>query len=672
MLVRSLLVGVLFTWTCVAHAHPALVTRVAADSIMFDAEAERLFDEGMTRFRDGRYQAAVERFQRILDEFRGSQRATAALIMGAKSHYELGAIRPARVLLGRLLAEYPESRFLDDARYMLGLCSFHSGEYERAAMEFLEAAETSRETILLDRARDLLLAIARQELTFAQLQAIRDRSVRKPLQNRLTVVLAEKAWSMGDVQAAREVLRPLVAQPSSDPGVGEGLLLMQRIERSGVVKVGVVLPLMRNIERSFEGELGDELWNGIRFAADEHNTEGMPKVTLDLRDSENDEGVAARQVSELSADQDVLAIMGPAFSNEVSASAGIANAIGVPLITPTATANGLAAIGEYIFQANPDLSIRSRAMVQFAHDRQRATRFAILAPNDTAGKAMASAFEDEVKRLGGEMVDVQWYPPGETDLRVQLGTMRRKALERLDSYLISFSPRMKGEEIRKLLDAGVARSTVDSLMVRNASVPVEFLLGPDGKRMADSLMIPLLHVPVKYDSLGIPVTTIDAIFLPIAAPSEIGIVTSHLRYFNFQAQLLGTGNWWDMNELEQNRTYANGVLFTTDAYWDEQDAGFQALSRRVLAATGKRPTRNMMFGYDGMKLLLKAISQGATRRSEIASALTRVRMFEGAHGRISIDEGRVNTVLSVLQYRNRQVRRIAEIDVARKEITLVP
>ncbi|MEX1274917.1 MAG: ABC transporter substrate-binding protein [Bacteroidota bacterium] len=669
MLVRTLLVGVLFTWSCVARSHVLPLPVSAPDTVVFHAQAERLFDEGMTRYRDGRYQPAAERFLRIIDNFGVSQRVTAALIMGAKSYYALGAITPARRLARTLLERYPESLFLDDARYTLALCSFQSGEYERAALEFLEVRETSTDTALVRRAERLLFAVAQRHLSVDQVQAVMVRAGQSAIRNSLTVALAERVWGMGDVQAALEILRPLVAQPRTVAGVEQAVQLLQRIERSGVVKVGVVLPLMRHTDQSLAGELGEELLDGIRFATDEHNAKAMPKVNIVVRDSEYDVGVAARQVSELGADNEIAAILGPAFSNEVQASAGIANSFGVPLITPTATADGLAAIGEYVFQANPDLSVRARAMAQFAYDRRNARHFAVLAPNDTTGKSMAYAFEREVLSLGGEVLDLQWYQPGETDLRVQLSAMRRKALERIDTYLVSFSTKMKNDEVRRFVEGGVPQATVDSLMNRSASVPVEFLFGAGGKRVADSLRIPLQLVRMKYDSLGIPVTNIDAIFLPIASSSEIGIVTSQLRYFNFQGLMLGTGNWQDLTELEQNRQYANGVIMTTDAHWDDQATDYQVFSREFQSGTGKRPTRNRLFGYDAMKLLLETVREGATRRDEIALALTKVRKFEGAHGRISLGISRVNSVLTVLQYRNRQLRRIAEIDVTRREIT---
>ena len=394
-------------------------------------------------------------------------------------------------------------------------------------------------------------------------------------------------------------------------------------------------------------------------------------MNLEIRDSERDVGIAARQVSELTMDGQILAIVGPIFSNEVAECARIANSRGVPLITPTATSDGLAAIGEFVFQANPDFSVRARAVAEYAFDRQGARRFAVVAPTDTAGKIMAAAFQAEVIKLGGEMIDFAWYEPGETDLRSQLSGMRRRALEKAETYSVSFSPKMKPVEVKRMSQWGVPQHVLDSLIERSAMASVEFLFGASGRRVADSLRIPYHRMRARYDSLGVPVTNIDALFLPISSPAEIGVVCSQLRYFNFQTQLLGTGNWYDANELEQNRQYANGVVFTTDAYVANDDPGYLEFADRFQLAFQYRPTENTLFGYDAMGLLLKVVRQGATHREEVVSALSRIRKFEGIHSKISFDEGRVNSYLTILQYRNRLIRKIAEIDVGRKGIITV-
>jgi ABC-type branched-subunit amino acid transport system substrate-binding protein len=666
MLYRVFPAALFFVATVAAYSTPYRLSQ-PVDSVQFRIEAERLFDEGMAHFQSARYELALERFVRILRESPGSQRETAALIMGAKTSYILGKYADAERFIDRLLREHPGSRYTDDAHYTRALCRFDSGEYAAAARTLLVLFRASTDGLVRQRADTLFFALARHYLSLDALHALISDVEDGDVRVRLTVTLAERSLSAGDVQGARRLLTPLLSLPRS-AATAAAAQLLEAIESSGMVKVGVVLPLMMQGGPAAVRDLGSELLEGIRLAMDEHNATALPKVNLVVRDSERDVGKAMRHVSELGSDQSVVALVGPVFSNEVQASAGIANELRLPLITPTATADGLASIGEYIFQANPDYSVRARAVAQFAALRRNARRFAILAPTDTAGRSMVTSFEDEVRELGGEMVDIQWYKPGESDLRVQLGAMRQKGLERMEVYAVGFSSRMRQADIDKLLRWGIGRPTIDSLIQANANAPVEALFGTNGKAIADSLKLPVQRMRMRYDSLGLAVTSIDAVFLPIASPVEIGIVSSHLRYFNFKAQLLGTGNWNDLNELEQNRQYTNGVIFTTDAYWEENDPSYQSFRRAYLVSAGKQPTVNAMIGYDAMNLLLKVIQQGATKRNEIASALASVRRFEGVRSVIAMGPSRVNSFLTLLQYRNRAIRKIGEIDVRKKEI----
>ncbi len=145
-------------------------------------------------------------------------------------------------------------------------------------------------------------------------------------------------------------------------------------------------------------------------------------------------------------------------------------------------------------------------------------------------------------------------------------------------------------------------------------------------------------------------------------------MTSQIRYFNFQTQLLGTGNWNDVSELDQNRQYANGVIFATDAYWEEVDQQYQQFARQFRSKNSKDPSLNAMIGYDAMKLLLRTIRQGAIRREDVISSLRTAPSFQGVHSKISFNAGRVNSCLTVLQFKGRAIKRIGEIDVSRKAI----
>lgn len=641
------------------------------DSLSFRPDVEKIFVDAMKHFTAERYDSAAGLFMRCLREFPFHHRTTGAYIMGGKAYYRLGNYRESVRILKNFIDLHPESGYIPDAHYTLGLNFFRMLRSDDAAEELILAHQLTGDPLVRSRSERLLDDLAGEVLTIADLQLLLGNGLPENLRVLLSVRLAERLYRSGDIKSAQEMLLPVSALPPGIPYVDRAVELLRRVQGSGILKVGVILPLMMKSAQAAQRELGTEIYDGIKLAAEEYNQVYLPKVTLEVRDSERDPGVAARVLTELCADESVVAIVGPVFSNEAFAGAGIANARGVPLLTPTATANGIASVGPYVFQLNPDLDVRGRVMARYAYE-QGARRFAVLSPVEPIPKSMADAFVDEVARLGGEIIDQQWYLRGSTDLRMQLSTMRRRALDKSEPMVVNFASSLGYEHIKSLLMLGVESDILDSLMEWGAVVPVEDLLGPEGKQLTDSLGIPTERAIINYDSLGLPVRNIDAIFLPIASSDEIGIVTSQLRYFNFQADLLGTGEWNDLAVLDMNREYASGVVFSYDSAINESDPNYRAFTARFQKLFSRRPSINALYGYDAMKLLLDLIARGTGTRNDIAAAMTGIRRAPGWHTSYSIDARRVNTFLTLFQYRDRSIRRIGEIDLLEPEEELTP
>ena len=649
----------------VAGAADAQRVASASDSIVFRPDVERKFVEAMHLFQAGRFDSSAAVFISNIREFPRSHRATGAYIMGGKALYLAGKYRDAVRLLKDLIDVYPFSSYVDDAHYTLGLVYYRLHRYDDAAEELLTAQQMTRDTKVAGRSERLLDDIAAEHLSTAELQVLVADATADELKALLNLRLAERIYRTGDVRAAEDILRMVTVMNPSIKYVGDALTLLDRIRKSGVVKVGVVLPLMLKSETPTAREVGMEFLNGIQIAADEYNAAASTKVNLDVRDTERDPARAAQQVAELCRDEKVAAILGPVLSNEVFASAGIANERGVPLITPTATSNGIAGIGPYVFQANPDFNVRGRATAVYAVKTLHAKRLAVVAPSDAIGKAMADAFVDEAAKRGSELVDVEWYAPGSTDIRSQLLTMRRKAFEKLEVTLLDFGARLKQSDLTKILRTGVSRRLLDSLLERGVAADVRMLFGERGREIADSLRLPVRTESVNVDSLALPVESIDAIFCPIVSSEEIAVVSTQLRFTNFRAQILGSGDWNDLNDLDENRQYTDGVMFMADAYFDPNGQAFREFKARYARTMkGRGPTVNTLFGYDVCMMLLRAIAGGSTHRNEIASALMGVRAYPGIHSRISFGPDRVNTYLSVLQYRARQIWKVGEIDLS--------
>ncbi len=99
---------------------PVSAQPAAAESI---PGAEAAFQNALASYRVGAYAEAERLFSRAADEFGYNERTTAATLMAAKSAYAEGDFDRAISAATRLVAQYPESRYIDAARDVLALAA---------------------------------------------------------------------------------------------------------------------------------------------------------------------------------------------------------------------------------------------------------------------------------------------------------------------------------------------------------------------------------------------------------------------------------------------------------------------------------------------------------------------------------------------------------------------
>ncbi len=630
--------------------------------VVYSERADAYFHNGIAAYEEGNYRSAFQEFEHILDIGDVTQRTTAAYVMSAKSMVELGQYREAVRRLQRFLDRFPRSLYQDDAYFTLGVAHMRDRRYEDALYTFLRAVEHTDKPELRGNAEAYLARIINNHITLRELEDIYDETRGEFARGFLALALSQRYLERGSVATARTILEKAVQEHWQHPLIGELRTLLDNLEEGITMKIGVILPLFNNQPDEPFQELGRELLRGIQFAVDEHNAESGIKIYLDVRDSRRQPSVAARHVQELVNDNEVVAILGPIFSDEAFATAGVANARGVPLITPTATANHIADIGRYVFQINPDYRNRGRAMARFAVEQLGYSTLGVLAPVDSHGQDIAEGFIEEVNRLDGAYIAVsEWYRTGATNFRQQFYNIRKRGLQDSLHLYISFSGGIEQSDIMKLASQGVELALIDSLLEKESAVPVIELLGVDGPRIADSLGINVIIGDLYADSLEIPVESIDAMFLPITSKDEMGIASAQIAYYNVRTQLLGSGEWNDILALEENRRYVNGVYFTSDSFWDTNDSTFIKFFDAFVKKMRSRPTRNTLMGYDTAKLLSMLIQEGATSRDGIAAALSSGIFYRGIHSPIVMGRNRVNAAKNVLRYMAGEIIKVDEI-----------
>jgi ABC-type branched-subunit amino acid transport system substrate-binding protein len=633
----------------------------AQQSSFYNDTAEQNFRRGLELFTARDYVRAYAKFADVIDQKPRNQRTTAAYIMGAKALFEMKDFNRSIQLLKTFLQSFPASKYVPDARFTLGMDFYAGRRYEDAVGEFLQVLDHPGGKSLWEKADSLIDNVSTRHLDSTELDRLLNVAATPRTKFLIALKIAEKKSADGKKEEARALLNAYLQRYPENKYASRARELLKTVEKKSAYKIGVVLPLFKRSADANVKEIGSEILQGIEFASEELRATRGVEVDLRVFDSEGDPAEASSAVRALSAEKDVIAILGPVYSPEVSTAARVSSENGIPLVTPTATANGLTLIGRDIFQANPDYELRGKAMARCSVEKLKLKSFAVLAPSDSYGKFMAESFITELQRLGAELMGAEWYQKGTTEFREPLMHLRGVAFSKQAEDVVSFAGKMSSMELKKLSSYGVSRALLDSLIAARGKIGVNLLFGKDGKRVADSLHIPTVKDLSNVDSLDIPITGIEGIYLPIAGPEEIGILSSQLAYYNFKTQLLGSGEWYNPVELDANRRYLDGVIFESDTYVEPTDPAYLKFFDSFYQAKNVRPTKNTLFGYDTARLLLSVIADGAASREAVAAKLIRVKDFRGLRTKLSFNERRVNSVLNILQYKGGEVQKLDEI-----------
>jgi TolA-binding protein len=186
---------------------PAAVCSVQQDSMVFRGDVEHEFVEAMRSFTSQKFDSAAALFSRILRQYPRSHRTTGTYIMGAKAYYRLGNYRESIRMLKDLMDLYPQSQYVNDAHYTLGLDYFRLDRYEDAAGEFLIVRQGSQKIQLVKRSELMLDMLATNQLTVAELQMMLPVATKDVTKALINLAIGEKIYRTGDVKNAEAVLR---------------------------------------------------------------------------------------------------------------------------------------------------------------------------------------------------------------------------------------------------------------------------------------------------------------------------------------------------------------------------------------------------------------------------------------------------------------------------------
>ena len=174
---------------------------------------------------------------------------------------------------------------------------------------------------------------------------------------------------------------------------------------------------------------GQESINGIKMALDEINKTPVNGkiIKLIVEDNKGEPVESANAVRKLIDINKVDLVLGSVASSNTLASAPIAQAAKVPLLTPASTNEKVTMTGDFIFRTCFTDNFQGVVMAKFAFNTLGKRKAAIIVDNSSDySKGLQKVFKEEFGTLGGAVIQDNFtYTQKDTDFRSLLTKVKR-------------------------------------------------------------------------------------------------------------------------------------------------------------------------------------------------------------------------------------------------------
>ncbi|HEX9743629.1 MAG TPA: penicillin-binding protein activator [Nitrospiraceae bacterium] len=502
--------------------------------------------------------------EQLMSDYPASPLIGRARLLLATAHADLGNPDQA-------LATLAEARSLEDsveikreALKVSGEILITKGNYPHAIQAWLDELNLTPDPdqpYVHSRIRSLI----RDKMDRKALHRLRDAYPTTFPGDLALIRLIELYSSRGDQhQIERNLYLFLNRFPNHDyaPTASETLKSLKARLKASQYVIGVMVPTSGRYS-----QFGTEVLNGVRLALDKgRETLGLTSIEYITIDSDTDRTLLKLDLSTKISEYRPLAVIGPLFSRDLPLVAELAEKTETPFLTPTASLADVRRLGTFLFNTSTSAYQQAHRLADYAVQYLGYTRFCILHPDTPYGQELARLFAQEVTQFGGEIIAVESYKETEMDFGAQIR-------------------RLKAEDLKR---HGIAKT-----------VP----MSKGGVR-------------VVYEP------GFDAVFLP-GRSSQIGLLTSQLLFHDVKVGFLGNSTWNGPDLLRVADRTIEGDIFVDGFFADSSNPTIHDFVVRYRLRHKADPSSFAAQAYDAARLVLEAVTRGATTGRAVRDELTR-------------------------------------------------
>ncbi len=391
------------------------------------------FQLALNLYESGQYQDALQLLDKIINRENLTSRTTVATLFKAESLLQLKKYDEAKKILDDFIHEFPGSRYINEARVVLTKINLEQNNYLDAFRELLTIIVKSDSSNYIKEAKAGSEKIALNYLTLNQIKSISDTTRSQNLKAYLLLLSGKMYLSNGNYDSAKIAFdNTTKLYPGTDEALEAGKLLQIKSDKTDSTftetpLIGVMLPISK-IDSGDVSDASSEILAGIKFAISNYNQTHDSKIGLLIRNTERKREQIEKIKDEIINIPRVKVIVGPIYSDEVRETLDAFKDTDIPIISPTATENGLTDKYPNFFQANPSFAIRGKVMAQYIYYVENKRKMAVLNAIDGYSPLLANAFVEEFKELGGEILTEQSYRSNSFELSDQVSQIAADSL----------------------------------------------------------------------------------------------------------------------------------------------------------------------------------------------------------------------------------------------------
>lgn len=190
------------------------------------------------------------------------------------------------------------------------------------------------------------------------------------------------------------------------------------------IRIAAVAPITGS-----QGEVGQDLVNGIRLAVDEVNRTGGVlgrQVELVVLDDAADPKQAVAVAQRILADRSIVGIVGHMNSGTTKPASAVYGPAGIPVVMPVPTNPEITEQGyQNLFRIPPTDFQQGEAVAEYGVTRAGKKRFAIVHDKTDYGQPLAEVVRRRVEQLGGTVVAFEGVSEGDKDFRAVLTRIKQ-------------------------------------------------------------------------------------------------------------------------------------------------------------------------------------------------------------------------------------------------------